>query len=64
MTKSLLWLRPARRPFLLLTPACIILGMASVQWHDGHVNWLDALTGGYSIIAAVASLMAIGIWMS
>lgn len=64
MTKSLLWLGPARLPFLLLTPACIVLGVASVQWHDGRVNWLDALNGGYSISAAAASRMAIGIWMS
>ena len=64
MTKSLLWLGPARLPFLLLTPACIVLGVASVQWHDGRVNWLFVFFGWYSIIAAAASLMTIGTWMS
>jgi hypothetical protein len=43
MTKSLLWLEPARQPFLLLTPACLVWDGGSVQWHDGHVNWLAAL---------------------
>lgn len=58
MTKSLLWLGPARLPFLILTPACIILGVASVQWHDGHVNWLDAWLVLLGALAAHISVNA------
>ncbi len=36
------WLGPARLPFLILTPACIALGLACVQWTQGHINGLHA----------------------
>jgi 1,4-dihydroxy-2-naphthoate octaprenyltransferase len=44
-----LLLGPARAPFLILTPACMILGYASTAWSSGHVSFrrfLLALIGG------------------
>jgi 1,4-dihydroxy-2-naphthoate octaprenyltransferase len=44
-----LLLGPARTPFLILTPACILLGYASSVWSSGHVSFsrfLLALIGG------------------
>jgi 1,4-dihydroxy-2-naphthoate octaprenyltransferase len=32
-----------RLPFLLLTPACVLLGIASAHWTAGQVEWVDAL---------------------
>jgi len=43
MHKFFVWLGPARLPFLVLTPACILLGVACVQWTQGQVNLQDAL---------------------
>ena len=31
MSKPFLWLGPARLPFLILTPACVLLGVACVH---------------------------------
>jgi 1,4-dihydroxy-2-naphthoate octaprenyltransferase len=33
-------LNPMRLPFLILTPACVVLGLATAIWTSGHVNWL------------------------
>jgi 1,4-dihydroxy-2-naphthoate octaprenyltransferase len=44
-----LLLGPARAPFLILTPACMLLGYASSVWSLGHVSFprfLLALIGG------------------
>jgi 1,4-dihydroxy-2-naphthoate polyprenyltransferase len=39
--KSLkLLLGPMRVPFLILTPACVLLGLGTAIWTIGHVNWL------------------------
>ena len=35
-----LLLGPMRVPFLILTPACVLLGLGSAVWTTGHVNWL------------------------
>lgn len=43
MRKFFVWLGPARLPFLVLTPACILLGVACVQWTRGQVHLQDAL---------------------
>jgi 1,4-dihydroxy-2-naphthoate octaprenyltransferase len=32
-----------RLPFLLLTPACVLLGVASAYWTSGQIHWVDAL---------------------
>ena len=58
MKKQLLWLGPARLPFLVLTPACILLGVACVQWTHGHVNLLQALAVLLGAVAAHISVNA------
>jgi 1,4-dihydroxy-2-naphthoate octaprenyltransferase len=42
MSKLKLALGPMRLPFLLLTPACVLLGVASAYWTTGYVHWGDA----------------------
>ena len=32
-------LDPMRLPFLILTPACVVLGLATAIWTDGNINW-------------------------
>ncbi len=32
-------LDPMRLPFLILTPACVVLGLATAIWTEGTVNW-------------------------
>jgi len=32
-------LDPMRLPFLVLTPACVVLGLATAIWTSGQVNW-------------------------
>ena len=32
-------LDPMRLPFLVLTPACVVLGLAAAIWTSGQVNW-------------------------
>jgi len=58
MYKSPLWLKTARLPFLVLTPACIGLAVACVQWTQGHVNLLQALLVLLGAMAAHVSVNA------
>ena len=58
MSTPFLWLGPARLPFLLLTPACLALGVACVQWTHGQVNWLQALLVLLGAMAAHISVNA------
>ncbi|MDO8250732.1 MAG: prenyltransferase [Rhodoferax sp.] len=58
MSKPFLWLGPARLPFLVLTPACIVLGVACVQWTHGHVKLLEALLVLLGAVAAHISVNA------
>lgn len=37
------FLGPMRVPFLLLTPACVVVGLGSAMWTTGHVNILEFL---------------------
>src|SRR5512140_758758 len=51
MNKLKLLLGPMRVPFLILTPACALLGLGSAVWTTGHVNvwhFLLALIGAVS----------------
>ncbi len=32
-------LGPMRLPFLILTPACVVLGLATAVWRSGEVSW-------------------------
>jgi 1,4-dihydroxy-2-naphthoate octaprenyltransferase len=58
MNKSLVWLGPARLPFLVLTPACVLLGVACVQWTDGHINLLEAVLVLLGAVSAHVSVNA------
>jgi 1,4-dihydroxy-2-naphthoate octaprenyltransferase len=40
MSRIKLLLGPMRVPFLILTPACVLLGLGSAIRATGHVNWL------------------------
>lgn len=58
MSKPFVWLGPARLPFLVLTPACILLGVACVQWSHGQVNLFEALLVLLGAMAAHISVNA------
>lgn len=58
MSEKLAWLGPARLPFLVLTPACIVLGVACVQWTQGHVDRSNALLVLLGAVAAHISVNA------
>jgi 1,4-dihydroxy-2-naphthoate octaprenyltransferase len=58
MNKLLRGLGPARLPFLVLTPACILLGVACVQITQGHVNVGQALLVLLGAVAAHISVNA------
>ncbi len=58
MNKLLRWLGPARLPFLVLTPACILLAVACVQADQGHVNVGQALLVLLGAVAAHISVNA------
>ena len=58
MNKLLRRLGPARLPFLILTPACILLGVACVQSTHGQVNVLQALLVLLGAVAAHISVNA------
>ena len=58
MQKNFLWLGPARLPFLILTPACIALGLACVHAARGQVNLLQATLVLLGALAAHVSVNA------
>jgi 1,4-dihydroxy-2-naphthoate octaprenyltransferase len=54
MTKSLL--QPMRIPFLILTPACVLLGISTAIWQNGRVNvWHTILI----LIGAIAAHISV-----
>ncbi len=58
MTTPLAWLAPARLPFLVLTPACIGLGWACVQWTHGVLHLQEAALVLLGALAAHVSVNA------
>lgn len=58
MHSSYAWLAPARLPFLVLTPACIALGVACVQRTHSTVDWLQAALVLLGALAAHVSVNA------
>jgi len=57
--KSLkLLLDPMRLPFLVLTPACVVLGLGTAVWTDGTVNWFHFLLVLIGAISAHISVNA------
>ncbi len=53
-----LLLDPMRLPFLVLTPACVILGLASAVWTSGQVNWFHFVLVLIGALAAHISVNA------
>jgi len=47
-----------RTPFLVLTPACVLLGLGTALWTTGQVNWLDFALVLIGAVAAHASVNA------
>ena len=43
---------PMRLPFLLLTPACVAVGLGTAYWQTGQISWFDVLL---ILIGATAS---------
>ncbi len=52
MNNPKLLLGPMRVPFLVLTPACVLLGLGTAIYTTGQINWL------YFVLALVGSLAA------
>lgn len=49
---------PARPPFLILTPACVVLGVATAYWDTGKVDWVHALLVLFGALSAHISVNA------
>lgn len=49
-------LDPMRIPFLILTPACVLLGLATAWWRAGNVNWFHFTL---ALIGALASHISV-----
>ena len=45
-------LGPMRPPFLVLAPACVLVGLGSAYLETGHINWL------YFVLALIAGVSA------
>lgn len=41
-----------RLPFVILAPACVLVGLGTAYWQTGHVNWF------YSVLALIAGISA------
>ena len=52
MNKFKLLLGPMRLPFLILTPACALLGLGTAVWTTGHVN------GWHFVLALIGAISA------
>ena len=51
-------LGPMRLPFLLLTPACVAVGVGTAHWQTGQVNWFHALVVLIGALGAHVSVNA------
>ena len=51
-------LDPMRLPFLVLTPACVILGLGTAIWTQGEVNWFHFILVLIGALAAHISVNA------
>lgn len=47
-----LLLGPMRPPFLVLAPACVLVGLGSAYLQTGHINWV------YFVLAVIAGVLA------
>lgn len=51
-------LDPMRLPFLILTPACVVLGLGTAVWTEGSVNWFHFLLVLIGAVSAHISVNA------
>ena len=58
MQRLKLLLGPMRVPFLILTPACVLLGLGSAVWAGGRVNWLHFAMALVGAVCAHVSVNA------
>jgi 1,4-dihydroxy-2-naphthoate octaprenyltransferase len=58
MRKLKFLLDPMRLPFLILTPACVLLGLATAWWTAGTVNWFHFVLVLIGALAAHISVNA------
>lgn len=58
MSNPKLLLGPMRVPFLVLTPACVLLGLATAFWTSGQINWLHFVLALIGAISAHVSVNA------
>jgi 1,4-dihydroxy-2-naphthoate octaprenyltransferase len=56
MSRFALTLGPMRVPFLILTPACVVLGLGTALWIKGSVDWFYF---ALAMIGAVASHISV-----
>ena len=52
-------LDPMRVPFLILTPACVVLGLATAVWTSGQVNWFHFVL---VLIGALSAHLSVNIF--
>ncbi len=50
---------PMRVPFLVLTPACVLLGAGTAYWRTGQLNWTYFLLALFGAVAAHVSVNAL-----
>lgn len=51
-------LDPMRLPFLILTPACVVLGLGTAIWTEGSVNWFNFILVLIGAVSAHISVNA------
>src|SRR5512135_235766 len=59
MNKIKVLLGTTRPPFLVLGPACVVVGVGTAYYQTGHVNWLQVLL---VLIGAVAAHVAVNVF--
>ncbi|MBN1105438.1 MAG: prenyltransferase [Deltaproteobacteria bacterium] len=52
-------LGPVRVPFLILTFACVLLGLATAVWTTGHIHWLHLALG---LIGALSAHISVNVF--
>jgi 1,4-dihydroxy-2-naphthoate octaprenyltransferase len=52
-------LGPMRLPFVFLTPACVLVGLGTALWTNGHVNWFHFVI---VLIGAVAAHISVNVF--
>ena len=52
-------LDPMRLPFLVLTPACVVLGLGTALWTNSQVNWVHFIL---VLIGALAAHISVNIF--